>query len=677
MKRKLIVKSLLPLALLIFFAANVWGQETAREKEVKRLFDAGEINLWEKRFPQALADFQKALRLDPENSAAHYYLGRVYLDSGAYDQAIAEFEKSLRQSPDDKWTLAFIGEAYLKKGDADRAARYLTEKIAGDDNFAGFYEIRAAAYAKKNSIDEAIADYTRAREISEQPGYLFRRAGLYARKGDQKSALKDYLALLEDYPDYERARREALKLGAAEADLPARIQPKTDAPNPATAALFQNAFEQLMAEGKDAGIYFFGKAAQADPKFAAPFYYRGLIYDTQVDYAKAFEEFKKASAINPNFVEPRLKYADRVNSNGYFEIALAMYERILEINPREARAFLGRGAALLEQSRIFDDELTREKIVLQKQAVTEFSRAVELNPKLAAARLARGEAFYDLGKLKEAASDYTAAIAHSRAEFVTNFAAERRAYVYCSLGELDKALADSAQDSDLFSSKPCQDWAINQKSKPATAEAWLERALQTAEDKNFAAAIEAYGESLKIKETAQGLTARGKVYLLTENYDAARADLSKAIALDPNDEEAYKLRHVLSQLQNKNNEAISDFSTLIRLKPDNAFYYAGRAALYAQAGQTAAAIADYTKAAGIETNYQTEFRIRRGDLYLEQKNYRAAISDYNAAIEEMPLRISLYPKRAAAFCALGDKAAARADWENYKKNGGQKTEACR
>lgn len=677
MKRKLISKSLLSFALLAFCAAVLFAQETAREKEISRLFDSGEINLWEKRFPQALADFQKALRLDPTNNSVHYYFGRIYLESGDYDQATAEFEKHLQQSPDENWSVAFIGEAFLKKGDADRAVEYLTEKIAADDSFAGFYQIRAEAYLKKNLIDEAIADYTRAKEISDQPAYLFRRAAVYAQKGDQKSALRDYLALLENFPDYERARREALKLGAAEADLPIRIQPKADAPNPNAARLFQNAFDRLMEEDKDAGIYFFGKAAAADPKFATPIYYRGLIYDTQVLYGKAFEEFKKAYAINPNFVEPRLKYADRVGSNGYFEVALAMYERILEINPQEARAFAGRGAAMLEQSRIFGEELTAEKILLQKQAVNEFDRAIELNPKLAAARLARGEALYNLGKLPEAVADYTAAIANSRSDFITSFSTERRASAYCSLGELEKARADAANDPDTFSSKPCQDWAINQAQKPPTAEAWLKRGSEIAEDKNFAAAIEAYDESLKIKETAEGLTARGKTYLLTANYDAANNDLSKAITLNPNHEEAYKLRAVLYQLQDKNKEAISDLSTLIRLKPDNAFYHASRAALYAKTGQSAIAVADYTKAVGIESDYESEFRIRRGDLYLEQKKYRAAIADYNAAVEEMPLRISLYPKRAAAYCALGDKLAARANWQTYKKHGGQKIEACR
>lgn len=683
MNQKFISKTLLSIALLVSFAVAIAGQETAQEKEINRLFDSGEIHLWERRFPQAIADFQKVIRLNPQSKGARYYLGRIYLESGEYDKSIAEFERYLEQVPDDKWSLAFIGEAYLKKGDADLAIEYLTEKIAAED-FVGYHETRAEAYRKKNLIDEAIDDYSWAINDYDHPGYLARRAALYSQKGDKKSALKDYLALLENFPDYEKARREALKLGATENDLHTRIQPTNEKPVAAAAALFQNAFEKLMAEGKDAGIYFFGKAAAADPKFATPIYYRGLIYDTQVDYGKAFKEFKKASEVNPKFVEPHLKYADRVLLNGYFEIARSMYERVLEIDPQEARAFKGLGAALIKQSEAFDSasdensepEFIAEKMDLQKQAVKNFNKAVELNPKFAEAYFARGETFFGIGKLNEAAADYTAAADYSRQRFIREMAFYQRAYAYCSLGETEKAAADAARDPDTFSSKPCQDWAINQTKKPETAGEWTNRAAQLAVDKNFAAAIGAYDTSLKIEETAEALNGRGRIYLLLENYDAANADFSRAIVLNPNDRKAYKFRAALNQLQNKTKEAIGDFSALIKLAPDNAFNYVNRADLYAKNNQTESALADYEKAVGMKSDYESEFRIRRGDVYLQLKNYPAAIADYDAAVEELPLRISLYPKRAEALCAAGKKAAARADWQTYKKHGGQKTGIC-
>lgn len=55
-----------------------------------------------------------------------------------------------------------------------------------------------------------------------------------------------------------------------------------------------------------------------------------------------------------------------------------------------------------------------------------------------------------------------------------------------------------------------------------------------------------------------------------------------------------------------------------------------------------------------------EARIRRGDAYQEILNSRAALADYNVAIEERP-RAEYYKKRALALDALGEYERAKAD----------------
>jgi tetratricopeptide (TPR) repeat protein len=58
--------------------------------------------------------------------------------------------------------------------------------------------------------------------------------------------------------------------------------------------------------------------------------------------------------------------------------------------------------------------------------------------------------------------------------------------------------------------------------------------------------------------------------------------------------------------------------------------------------------------------HDVDARIRRGDAYQEILNSRAALADYNAAIELSP-RAEYFKKRALAYDALGEYKRAEAD----------------
>src|SRR5947207_11919190 len=54
----------------------------------------GLLEWTERRLDQAREDLRHALALDPEDSFAHYYLGRVLLDSKDYAKALSELNRS-------------------------------------------------------------------------------------------------------------------------------------------------------------------------------------------------------------------------------------------------------------------------------------------------------------------------------------------------------------------------------------------------------------------------------------------------------------------------------------------------------------------------------------------------------------------------------------------------------
>jgi tetratricopeptide (TPR) repeat protein len=81
----------------------------------------------------ALSDFNRAIELDPNYSAAYFSRGLVLRRQADYDGAISDFTKAIELNP--------IAEAYLDRG---------------------------AASKDKGDRDGAIADYTKAIELNDK-----------------------------------------------------------------------------------------------------------------------------------------------------------------------------------------------------------------------------------------------------------------------------------------------------------------------------------------------------------------------------------------------------------------------------------------------------------------------------------------------------------------------------
>lgn len=94
-----------------------------------------------KRFKNASALYEKAARIDPTDAVAHYYLGKIALDTesgqGALDRTITELEQATKANPQYAIAHRDLGLAYFRKGDKQRAAnaleRYLTLEPSGAD----------------------------------------------------------------------------------------------------------------------------------------------------------------------------------------------------------------------------------------------------------------------------------------------------------------------------------------------------------------------------------------------------------------------------------------------------------------------------------------------------------------------------------------------------------------
>ncbi|MDI6768385.1 MAG: tetratricopeptide repeat protein [Anaerolineales bacterium] len=107
------------------------------------------------RSDEAIAEFQKAIQLDPKLAHPHNGLGNVYPDLGRSDDAIAEFQKAIQLDPQDAAPYYGLGNVYydLKRYDDALAANQRAIQLDPNNPYA--HNNLAGEYVKQRRFDDA------------------------------------------------------------------------------------------------------------------------------------------------------------------------------------------------------------------------------------------------------------------------------------------------------------------------------------------------------------------------------------------------------------------------------------------------------------------------------------------------------------------------------------------
>ncbi len=167
--------------------------------------------------PKAIAEYQKALSLNPRSALAHYFIGRLYSSSTFWNPKAITSEDvkaaGLRRA-NAEYTLAINLDPKLKDAYANRAGHYLELKqsvlairdfdraIELDPNDAGLYHDRALAKGDMGNPLAAIYDFDEAfrRDTLSDLGLLNayeNRGDAHMKAGQYKEAAADFTQLIK------------------------------------------------------------------------------------------------------------------------------------------------------------------------------------------------------------------------------------------------------------------------------------------------------------------------------------------------------------------------------------------------------------------------------------------------------------------------------------------------
>jgi len=188
---------------------------------------------------------------------------------------------------------------------------------------------------------------------------------------------------------------------------------------------------------------------------------------------------------------------------------------------------------------------------------------------------------------------------------------------------------------------------------PGMAPAYNNRAWAKYKLGRYQSALLDANQSIRLDKDKDAYHTRGSIYMGLKKYQLAINDFNKALAIDPNLEEAKldkrkaeaklkELQTALSasdyfQMARKTNdfrEKVRLYSKVIQLKPNHAAAYNNRGWAKYKLGSYEEGIKDATKSLSLERNEYTYHT--RGACYMNLGRYKEAIGDFDRALAIAP-----------------------------------------
>lgn len=177
---------------------------TTPERRAAALINRGAIRSNEGQYARALADFGRALRINPNNAQVFFERGLVHQARGVFELAVRDFDRALALQPGLQPALDRRAEVLAQRiSTFQMNLTALNERIAETPNDADLLNNRCWLRVINNdSLDAALADCNASLVVRPNEAAVLDSRGLvHFKRGEFAEALADYEAALVHEPE--------------------------------------------------------------------------------------------------------------------------------------------------------------------------------------------------------------------------------------------------------------------------------------------------------------------------------------------------------------------------------------------------------------------------------------------------------------------------------------------
>ncbi len=309
--------------------------------------DLGAILLRAGRYPEAIVEFDAAIRLAPEQWQNQFDLGLAQTQLANWTKAEDAFAAADQAFPESTQIQRSWADLELARGDAPAASIRLQKQLAA--------RLRSATSRKWNSND-AVADA----ELNRHWITALSAAGQHelavetARLGTQtdSASAADWLAMGRSLNAAGRFAQAIPPLNAA-----IRLQAH-DAEARYQLGLSQMQIGEVVESRRQLKL-----ALEQDPQHAMAWFQQANLAYAEGDLATAAHDYRQSLAIKPQLAAAQSNLGAVLFAQKNFPDAAIAYRRALELSPNNAQSHYNLGLLLLLQ-----DDLTGARLEIQRAA---------------------------------------------------------------------------------------------------------------------------------------------------------------------------------------------------------------------------------------------------------------------------------------------------------------------
>ena len=242
-----------------------------------------------------------ALAIEERSSFAHNNLGLVLAERDALDEAIAEFRRAVEIDPAFVEAQSNLGHFLARKGFSQEAIAHLNQALAVEPGFVNAHNSLGNILADRGALDEAIQHFRKALKTDPQSAMTHYNLGrALAKQGNTEEAIAQY--------------RSALEIDPKDVDVHNNL-----------GLLF------LSRGNTDPAVEQFREALRINPNYAKAYFNLGKVYAQQDRLDEAVQNFQKALQIQPGIAEIHENLARALARQGKRAEALQEYQEALRL----------------------------------------------------------------------------------------------------------------------------------------------------------------------------------------------------------------------------------------------------------------------------------------------------------------------------------------------------------